>query len=88
MLSKEQKQGLVAEAKALSAILQVGKKGLTDEFLAELDKTLEKKKLVKVKFLRSFADMNETRTIAEDIAGEKGYELILSVGNTATFYRS
>lgn len=88
MLSPARKRRLASEANALQAILQVGKNGLTEAFLAELDKTLKKKGLVKVKLLRNFADEHDTKTTAEEIAASIKADVVSAVGNVAVFYKT
>lgn len=77
------------QAKTLPAIMQVGKQGLTQGTVLLLDRELEQKGLVKVKFLRAFTggDREKRDEAAARLASLTTSQLILSVGNTATYYR-
>ncbi len=76
---------LKLKARALQAILQIGKNGVTESFKAELKKTVTVKKLVKIKLLRSFADAHEAKVIAQSLAEELNLVVIEVKGNTITF---
>ena len=78
---------LHTQAQHLPALLNIGKNGVTDAFIAELDHTLEKKELVKIKLLRSFATSNETSSVAEQISKKLKAEVLMCKGNAITFYR-
>lgn len=88
MLSSERKRALATKAKDLPAILQVGKNGLSDAFVAELRLLLEKKGLVKVRFLRSFVESSKAAEAAGVLAASAKAEIVGVVGNTAVFYRA
>ncbi len=87
MLSASEKKSLIAKSKLLPVILQVGKNGLSEAFINEFDKIITKKKLVKIRFLRSFADLNDVNLVSSKLASDLGCDLISVVGNTAVFYR-
>ena len=77
---------LVKKAKALSPTVQIGKSGLSESQIAELKKQLKKRKLVKVKMLRSFVLTVDSRQELDEIpnvvAGLTGSEVLHAVGNT------
>ena len=52
-ITNAQVQAKRAEAQTLAVSLQVGKNGVTDATIAELDGQLKKKKLVKVRLLKT-----------------------------------
>ena len=87
MVSAHRKKELAQEAKRLQPLLNVGKSGLSEGFVQELDLLLKKKGLVKVKFLRSFVDSNQVKEAAASLGTELNAELIDFVGNVAVFYR-
>ena len=78
---------LKKEAQLIPAVLNIGKNGITDAFVQELDHILEKKELVKIKLLRSFADANETKPVAEELSARLKAEIVACKGNTIAFFR-
>lgn len=81
MVQKE----LRSQAPLLPVLLHVGKNGISDAFLDELKLLVKKKKLVKVKFLRSFADEHDMKTAVAEVAERASLTSIHVVGNTAVF---
>jgi RNA-binding protein len=75
---------LKARGQLLKPALKVGHDGLSPQFIAELDKTLQHHDLVKVKF----SDLkDQKKTLAPQLAEKTGSELIMRVGNVAVLYR-
>lgn len=66
-------------------LLQVGKNGLSEGFLAELDKSIKVHKIVKIKLLQSFADTADKKTVAQNIADALQVHVVKVIGNTMTF---
>lgn len=77
-----------AEAQALPVTVTVGKNGITDATIEELERHLRQDKLVKVRLLRTSA---EAATGVEDQAGELAARtrstLVETRGGTAVFFR-
>ena len=78
------KRELKARAQLLDPILKLGHAGLTDAFVASLGAALDHHGLVKIRFT-DFKD--QKKTLAVEIAGRTGAELISRVGNVAVYYR-
>lgn len=85
MLTSAEKKKLRGLAQRLPANVHVGKAGLTDTLIAELDSLLQREQLVKVKFIVSGEAL--ASTIA-DIEQRAGCECVGKVGKTAAFYRA
>jgi RNA-binding protein len=83
-LSNGQRQYLRRIAHDLRPLVQIGKQGLTEPALATIDRTLEARELIKVKFL-GFQD--EKHELSATIATQLNTILIGVVGNVAIFYR-
>lgn len=83
-LSQNQKKKLKAQSQSLEPLVHVGKNGLSAEFHAELEKMLEARELVKMKFVQL---KDEKKTLAPQIAQEHGAALVMLVGHVAVFYR-
>jgi RNA-binding protein len=73
-----------ARAQTLKAILEVGKEGLSAQFLAALDAALSRHELVKVKF-GQFKE--EKKTLSPKLAEKTGSFLVTRVGNVVVLYR-
>ncbi len=68
-------------------VVRIGKKGITDEIIAEIDNVLEKRGIVKVKLLRNFRetygiDRSEVATLLSEklkacIEDVRGFTIIL-----------
>jgi RNA-binding protein len=71
-----------------SAEVRIGKKGPTDRLIGEVSKRLDKKKIVKVKVLKSALSSETTEDIAQKVAKETGAKVIQVRGHTFALYRS
>lgn len=75
-------------ASGLSATIQVGKNGITQGTITEIDRQLKKKKLIKIKFLRSFIDECEDKELAAlELAHQTKSTLLAMMGFTVLLYR-
>ena len=78
-----------ALANQLDVTLHVGKSGVTDATIAELKAQLHKKKLVKVRLLKSAtAGGAENDAQARVLAEKADAQLVEVRGHTAVFWRS
>jgi len=84
-LTGAQKTFLRGVGQTLEASVKVGKGGLSPEFYKELQKHLNARELIKLRFVA--ADRDERATLAEQIADEGRCIWISSVGATALFFR-
>ena len=85
MLSSKQRAYLRSLANQENAIFQIGKSGISDEILTELDIVLEKRELIKITVLET-AFMS-TRAACEAICEEIGAEPVQCIGNKVVIYR-
>ena len=63
-------KNLRRHAKALGPILAIGKNGLTDGSIALIDRELQQKQLIKIKFLASALPDDATKADRKKLAGE------------------
>ena len=85
VLTSAQTRFLRGQAHDLKALLQIGAKGLTTSFIAELDGVLEDHELVKVKV---GAEDREVRdAMIAEIAEKSGAALVQRIGHVAVLYR-
>ncbi len=85
-LTGSQKSHLRRLGQQLEASLKVGKAGLTPAFFAELERHLNARELVKLRFLG--VERDDRAALCGRIAGEGRCACVGSVGHTALFYRA
>ena len=69
-----------SEIRNLSVTVQIGKKGVTDSSIQEIKKQLEKKKIIKVKILRSAFESAEKDELVNEIVSKTDSELLDKIG--------
>lgn len=68
----------------LQPVVHIGKTGLSENVLAEIDRALEQHELIKVRFL-DFKE--EKKVLSQAIAMDTHSEMVGMVGHIAIFYR-
>lgn len=86
-MEKEKLYKLRAEANQLSPILNIGKNGITDTLVEELNKQIKANRLVKVRVLKSAEEGKDLKAIADEIAAATRSTLIEVRGRTVVLYR-
>jgi RNA-binding protein len=84
-LTPRHRAHLKARAHTLHVILQIGKTGLQDAVVAEVDTALTAHELIKVKV--NDPDREARRTLAEDIASRTGAAVVQQVGKVVVLWR-
>ena len=85
VLTSAQNRFLRGIAHDLKALLQIGGKGVTPAFLAELDEVLERHELVKVKVA---AEDREARdALIDEMIQASASALVQRIGHVAVLYR-
>ena len=67
--------------------IKIGKKGLTDNIIKEINLQLEKRGMVKVKMLRSFRSEKDKRELVDEIKAKVKGKLVDFRGFVLTFER-
>jgi len=80
-------QAIRRKAQQLQPTIRIGKNGLTDALADEMRCQLKKRKLVKVKMLKSFADGIDKTAFAKEIAMKTGAKVVHNVGFVLTLYK-
>lgn len=86
-LSSERISQLRGQAQELSAIVQIGKAGLSDSVIEELEAALRRERLVKVRFLRSARAGEDQQALAKELAERTSSVLVEIRGHTVVLYR-
>ncbi|WP_019132596.1 ribosome assembly RNA-binding protein YhbY [Peptoniphilus obesi] len=84
-MNGKQRAYLKSLANTLNPLLQVGKNGISDSFIKQLDKSLEDHELVKINVLNNSPD--EAKDIIDEILEATGSEFVQQLGNKLTIYR-
>lgn len=87
MSTHNQHDRLKEKARSLDPLVRIGKNGLTQGILEEIKTHLKKRKLVKIKMIRSSFEITDKDTMRKKILEETGAELISQIGFTLTIYK-
>ncbi|MFD2637507.1 ribosome assembly RNA-binding protein YhbY [Piscibacillus salipiscarius] len=85
MLTGKQKRFLRKEAHHLNPIFQVGKDGVNDNMIEQINDTLEKRELLKVSILQNCFE--DKHSVAEQLVKGTGAELVQIIGNIIVLYK-
>lgn len=85
MLTGKQKGFLRSEAHHLQPLFQIGKLGLTDAVIAQIEEALEAKELIKVNILQNCGE--DKKEIAEKLATRDGLYVVQVIGNILILYK-
>ncbi len=85
MLTGKQRSFLKALANSVDSIMQIGKGGITENVLKQIDDALEARELIKISILNN--SMLEAKETANEIAESVGAEYVQSIGNKFVLYR-
>lgn len=85
VLTSAQTRFLRGQAHDLKALLQIGGKGVTPAFIAELDGVLEHHELIKVKVTGE--DREARDAMIAELVEQTGAALVQRIGHTAVLYR-
>jgi RNA-binding protein len=75
------------KARLLDPLVRIGKNGLADSSLLHIKKLVDKRKLVKVKLLKSFLESNDRKAAGALLAKGTGSELVDQVGFVVVLYK-
>lgn len=85
MLTGKQRSYLKGLANSLEPIMQIGKGGVTDNVLKQIDDALNARELIKIKILNN--SMLSAKDTANEIAESIRAEYVQSIGNKFVLYR-
>lgn len=85
MLNSKQIKYLRKLAHPFKPVFQIGKAGLVEQQIKELDAVLERRELIKVSLLQNTSE--DAGEAGERIASETGAELVQVIGHTMILYR-
>ncbi|MDQ0218229.1 ribosome assembly RNA-binding protein YhbY [Peribacillus cavernae] len=85
MLTGKQKRFLRSKAHHFNPIFQVGKGGINENLIKQLDDALEARELLKVSVLQSCEEDRDT--VAASLSKGARAELVQIIGNTIVLYK-
>ena len=85
MITTKQRAQLRALANPLEVILQVGKSGIIDTLIKQVDDALTARELIKIKVLEN-APVN-AREVAQELAEKTGADVVQVIGMKVSLYR-
>ncbi|OFQ10525.1 RNA-binding protein [Staphylococcus sp. HMSC072E01] len=85
MLTGKQKRYLRSLAHNIDPIFQIGKAGINDNMISQIDETLENRELIKIHILQNnFDDKND---LAQTLSQATNSELVQVIGSMIVIYR-
>lgn len=84
-MTSKQRAYLRGLANRLEAILQIGKSGISENLIKQVDDALEARELIKLTVLETAPD--GVRDIAEELANKTNAIVVQTVGSKITLYR-
>ncbi|MED4070642.1 ribosome assembly RNA-binding protein YhbY [Priestia endophytica] len=85
MLTGKQKRFLRSKAHHLNPIFQVGKSGVNDNMITQIEAALEARELLKVSVLQNC--LEDRDTVADKLSKGTHAELVQVIGNTIVLYK-
>lgn len=85
MITSKQRKYLKSLGHSLEPIIQIGKSGITENLIKQIDETLETRELIKVKILNN--NMLDANEVANDLSEQLRAEFVQSIGNKFVIYR-
>lgn len=85
MLTGKQKRFLRKEAHHLKPIFQVGKDGVNENMITQIQEALEKRELIKVSILQNC--LEDKDTVAEKLTSGANAFLVQIIGNNIILYK-
>lgn len=85
MLTGKQRSFLKGIANNMDPIFQVGKSGITENFIKQVDEALEKREIIKIKVLNN--SLLDATGVAIELADKTNSEFVQSIGSKLVLYR-
>lgn len=85
MLTGKQKGFLRSKAHHLQPLFQIGKNGLTESVIVQIEEALEAKELIKVNILQNCGE--DKKEIAGTLAERENMNIVQTIGNVIVLYK-
>ena len=87
-IPKKELNALKKSGLMLNPILRIGKNGVNDNVIGEIEKVIKKRKLIKVKTLRAFSDVCDVDEAILKITEKTGCTLVSKTGFNFVLYKN
>lgn len=84
-MTSKQRAYLRSLANGLTPIFQVGKNGMSDNLIKQIDDALEARELIKINVLETAPE--DIKSIGESLASNTNSVFVQAIGNKITLYR-
>lgn len=85
MLTGKQRAYLKSMANKMDPLFQIGKNGVTENFVEQLKEALETRELIKIKVLNN--SMLEADEVVKELCQRAEAEFVQSIGNKVVIYK-
>ena len=85
-MTSKQRAYLRGLANTIQPIFQIGKSGISDNLIKQLDDALEARELIKISVLET--SPNDVKSIGEQISNLTNSIFVQAIGNKITLYRA
>ena len=85
MLTGKERARFRSQANLLKPIVMIGKDGLSETVIDQIDQIIEIRELIKIKIQNNSAE--DARNVAEEVAKELNAEVIQVIGGIVVLYR-
>ncbi len=85
MLNSRQRAQLRGMANSYDTIFQIGKGGINEQLIKQVDEALEARELIKLRTLENSPETS--RTAADEIANQVGADVVQVIGSRFILYR-
>lgn len=85
MITSKQRAQLRALANSIDTIFQVGKQGVNEQLIKQVDDALEARELIKLRVLET--SPQNVREVADSIANEVSCDVVQVIGSRFVLYR-
>ena len=85
MLNSRQRAQLRGMANSYETIFQIGKGGINEQLIKQVDEALEARELIKLRTLENSPETS--RTAADEIANQVGADVVQVIGSRCILYR-
>lgn len=85
MLTSKQRKYLKSLANPLSPMYQIGKGGITENFIKQIDGALETQELIKIRILQN--SLVEPKEAIDELIESTGAEYVQCIGSKLVIYR-
>ena len=85
MLTGKERARFRSQANLLKPIVMIGKDGLSETVIDQIDQIIEIRELIKIKIQNNSAE--DARNVAEEVAKELNAEVVQVIGGIVVLYR-